>query len=134
MARATTSRGVVRTILVSDAPADLERAAVLAALAGVRHGHAVADAGGPARACRALQGASGGRPLVTEDADVVLAGPDERQAAAGVLLLVPGGRMVALAPDRTTAQTLAARLGLALRHVEVVPDGVAWCATLPTAG
>lgn len=116
---------------MSESATEVLHAAVLAALAGVRLGDAVADAGGPQRARRALQGASGGHALVATGADVVLAGQEDALVAEGVTRLAVGGRLVALAADRDAASRTAARHGLALRHVEPVPDGVAWSATLP---
>jgi CTP:molybdopterin cytidylyltransferase MocA len=87
------------------------------------------------RVTEACLAAGAGRPLLEPDAAegsarvVVVESPTE--LAAAVRLLAPGGRLVSVAADPDAAQEAAASLGLALRHVEALGDGVAWSAVRP---
>lgn len=105
--------------------------AVVAALAGVRHGQRVVVLGRGAR-LRLVLGAGAGEPVAESgpaDVVVALAGPD---VPGAVTLLRPGGRLVALAADTGAVERTAQRHGLALRHTERVEGRVAWSATAPT--
>jgi hypothetical protein len=122
----------VRTLLQTAGPTSPgELAAVLAALAGMRKGDAVAAvaAGRVTRAC--LAAGAGTELLDAGAADgsarVVIV-EDPAELAEGLRLLAPGGRLVSLASDATAAQQAATALGLALRHVEELGAGVAWSA------
>lgn len=102
-------------------------AAVLSALAGVRHGYRVAVVGaGPLTTAALLAGAAASAP-VDADADVVVAGA-AFDVPTAVPLLAPGGRLVALAADAAAARRVADIHGLQLRHVEVLRTRVAWSA------
>ena len=101
--------------------------AVITALAGVRHDQVVVVLGTATVLRRALE-AGIGRGLETEGpADVVIAlsAPD---VPGAVLLLRPGGRLVALAADSGAVERTAARHDLELQHAENVGGRVAWSA------
>ena len=131
---------------VSDT-ASAELAAVLAALAGVRRGDAVAVTGGVVaspenaaagpvvdRLLRAVLRAGCARDLVeVPPADVVVA-VAAYDVPVAIGLLRPGGRLVALAADNGAAGRTATAHGLQLRHLEPVLGRVAWSALLPAAG
>lgn len=107
-------------------------AAVLSALAGVRHGYRVAVVGaGPLTTAALLAGAAATEP-VDGDADVVVAGA-AYDVPAAVRLLAPGGRLVAVAADPAAARRVADSHGLHLRHVEVLATRVVWSAVRPGA-
>ncbi len=107
---------------------EAELGAALCALAGPRHGDTVAAVGAPPVAVRALLAATGTTTLVPRDARIAVAGslPDDVRAAAAAL--APGGRLVGTAED---ARALVQGLGLELRHVEEVGEGIAWSAVRP---
>lgn len=114
-----------------------EQAAVLSALAGVRHGDPVA-AIGCGRITEASLAAGCGLPLVdvTAAADatakVVVVGK-AYDVPGAIRLLAPGGRLVAIAADQGAAERVAAGAGLSLRHVERLGAQVAWSAVRPAA-
>lgn len=104
--------------------------AVLAAMAGVRGGYAVAVVGDAPSLTAALLAAAGSSDLVEVDADVAVATlAHDVPTAAG--RLGPGGRLVALAADAAAAARTAAAQGLLLRHVEPVAGLAAWSAVRP---
>jgi hypothetical protein len=114
-----------------------EVAAVLAALAGVRRGDAVA-AVGAGRLTRACLAAGCGEPLLDEvsaaDATARVVVVERAYDVAGALrLLAPGGRLVGVAADRGAAARAAGQAGLELRHVEPLGAGVAWSGVRPLA-
>lgn len=105
--------------------------AVITALAGVRHDQAVIVLGTATVLRRALE-AGTGRPLAQEaPADVVIA-MSAPEIPGAILLLRPGGRLVALAADKGAVERTAVRHGLELQHAESVGGRVAWSARLPT--
>jgi hypothetical protein len=115
-------------------PSAQEVAAVLSALAGMRKGDPVAAvaAGRITQACLAAGAARELLPDDAEDASArVVVVEDPTELAAGMRLLAPGGRLVSVAPDAVAAQREATALGLALRHVEALGDGVAWSGVRP---
>jgi hypothetical protein len=114
-----------------------ELAAVLSALAGVRRGDPVA-AIGCGRITEASLAAGCGQPLV----DVAIAGDASAKVVVvgkafdvpgAIRLLAPGGRLVALAANKSAAERVAAGAGLSLRHVERLGAQVAWSAVRPAA-
>jgi hypothetical protein len=106
--------------------------AVLAAMAGVRRGYAIAVVGSAPSLTAALLAGSGSCALVEVDADVAVAvAAYDVPTAAG--RLGPGGRLVALAADHAAAARTAAAQGLLLRHVEPVGGLVAWSAVRPVS-
>jgi len=105
-------------------------AAVLCSLAGVRTGDRVAEVGAGQLVGRALLAMSKTLELVDKDAAVVVAGA-AYEVPTALTLLVPGGRLVAVAADAAAAQRTAAGAGLELRHVERVGTRVAWSAVRP---
>lgn len=109
---------------------DGERAAVLLALAGAREGQRVAEVGAGPVVLRGLLAASGAAGPADAEADVVVAGsaPD---VPGALLLLAPGGRLVARAADPAAAARVTGAAGLVLRHVVPLGGGVAWSATRP---
>jgi hypothetical protein len=118
--------------LLTGTAAEGETAAVLAALAGVRRGDAVA-AVGCGRITRACLAAGCGLPLLDEasapDAAARVVVVERAVDVRGALrLLAPGGRLVGVAADRSAAARVAASAGLELRHVEPLSAGVAWSA------
>ena len=118
-------------------PNEAELAAVLAALAGVRRGDAVA-ALGVGRITRAALSAACAGPLLdphaaaTGSAAVVVVG-DRGEHEAARRLLRPGGRFVCLSEDEAAAQIEAREVGLSLRFIEAVGEQVAWSAHAPFA-
>ncbi len=112
-----------------------EVAAVLAALAGVRHGDAVV-AVEASRITRAALAAGCGQPLVDEvtalpgSAAVAVVG-DSNAVLTAVLLVRPGGRLVALSADADEARRLAAEAQVTMRHTEPVRGQVAWSGQVP---
>jgi hypothetical protein len=114
---------------------DAEDAAVLSALAGVRHGDPVA-AIGCGRITEACLAAGCGSPLVDAaaaadaTAKVVVVGR-AYDVPAALRLLAPGGRFVAVAADSGAAERVASGAGLQLRHVERLGAQVAWSAVRP---
>lgn len=115
---------------VRDRPGDAVLTAVLAALAGVRKGDAVAGVGTSPRLEAALLAGAGGGALVEREAQVVVAGA-AHDVPVALTRLAPGGRLVALAADAGAAQRVAAAAGLQLGHVERVGPLVAWSARRP---
>jgi hypothetical protein len=113
-------------------PGDAALAAVLAALAGVRRGDAVAGLGCSPRLEAALLAASGAEALVDAGAAVVVAGA-AHDVPSALSRLAPGGRLVALAADAAAARRVAGAAGLTVRHVEVLGQVVAWSAVRPPA-
>lgn len=105
-------------------------AVVLAALAGPRTGDRVAAVGVGPLVVRALLAASRTDELVDADAAVVVAGA-AYEVPSALLLLAPGGRLVAVAADAAAARRTAATHGLGLRHVERAGAVCAWSATAP---
>lgn len=105
-------------------------AAVLVALAGPRTGDRVAAVGAGPVVARALLAASGTTELVEADAAVVVAGA-AYEVPTALLLLAPGGRLVAVAADAAAARRVAGAAGLDLRYVEKVGARVAWSAARP---
>lgn len=104
--------------------------AVLAAMAGVRRGYAVAVVGTAPSLTAALLAAAGGGELVQSGAHVAAATQaHDVPVAAG--RLGAGGRLVALAADASAAARTAGAHGLLLRHVEPVGALVAWSAVRP---
>jgi hypothetical protein len=109
-----------------------ELAAVLSALAGMRKGDAVA-AIGCGRITEASLAAGCGLELVDPStapdgaARVVVVGR-AYDVPGALRLLAPGGRLVAIAADRGSAERVAAGAGLELRHIEPLPGQVAWSA------
>lgn len=113
-----------------------EQAAVLAALAGVRKGDAVA-AVACGRITEASLAAGCGQALVDATgadgcAKVVVVGK-AFEVAGAIRLLAPGGRLVAVAADPGAAARVAVGAGLELRHVERLGGQVAWSAVRPAA-
>ena len=107
---------------------------MLAALAGVRRGDAVA-AIGCGRITEAALAAGCGQPLVGDaaadaSARVVVVGK-AFEVARALRLLAPGGRLVAIAADAGAATRVAGGAGLELRHVERLGAQVAWSAVRP---
>lgn len=108
---------------------------MLAALAGVRKGDAVA-AIGCGRIIESSLAAGCGRPLVDPlvaadaTAKVVVVGK-AFEVALALRLLAPGGRLVAVAADPGAAARVAVGAGLELRHVERLGGQVAWSAVRP---
>lgn len=107
-------------------------AATFCALAGVRTGDRVAEAGAGEMVGRALLAMSGTPELIDAEAAVVVAGA-AYEVPSALVLLAPGGRLVAVAADAAAARRTAAGAGLELRHVERVGTRVAWSAVRPTA-
>ena len=107
---------------------DGELGAVLCALAGPRHGDRVAAVGAHPVALRALLAAAGTADTSSVDARVALTGSSAHEASEAADRLAPGGRLVGVAADLAAALRLVRSLGLVLRHVEQVGDGVAWAA------
>ena len=106
--------------------------AVLAALAGVRRGYAIAVEGQAPSLTAALLAASGAGAVVEHDAHVAVA-VLAHDVPTAVTRLAPGGRLVALAADAAAAARTATAQGLLLRHVEPVGGLVAWSAVRPEA-
>ena len=113
--------------------AHAELAAVLAALAGVRRGDAVAVLGDAQLLCAVLQAGCARDLVEAPPADVVVA-VAAYDVPVAIGLLRPGGRLVAVAADRGAAGRTATAHGLQLRHVEPVLGRVAWSALVPAAG
>ncbi len=104
--------------------------AVITALAGVRDHQVVIVLGEGGMIRRALQ-AGTGCDLVTEgpaDVVVALSAPD---IPGAVLMLRPGGRLVAVAADTGAVERTAQRHGLQIQHAEKVGTRVAWSGSLP---
>lgn len=116
-------------------PSEPELAAVLAALAGVRRGDAVA-ALGVGRITRAALAAASGNDLLdaptapAASAAVVVVG-ERAERLTGRRLLRPGGRFVCLSEDEPQARLDAQDAGLAVRYLEAVGAQVAWSAHAP---
>ena len=110
---------------------DLELTAVLSALAGVRRGDAVAVLGQAQLLRAVLQAGTGVELIAAAPAGVVVA-VAAYDVPSAVLLLGPGGRLVAVAADAGAAGRTARTHGLLLRHLEPVAGRVAWSAVRPT--
>ena len=107
---------------------------MLAALAGVRSGDAVAVVGDDPVLLRTLLAGSGVEQAAPGEPVRVAVATAAYDVPVAVAMLAPGGRLVAVAADRGAATRTAALHGLTLQHVEPVLGRVAWSARRPLDG